>query len=257
MVRLYVGSIWGHVLTGVRVPTSLLLGGLLPPCGPVGGHSFRYRLLLRGRYRPALRLGEVERGDGGADAPRICSTSVNALISAWWRSISLWRSAMACAMSLMRLESSGPVREMSTSAEAAPAVPQVRRPDRRRGRRRRPRRCARPWPRPSQPEGIGENTASCGACHSRAPARRCRGARREDGAGIDRQEQARAAPAAAERPIRPDGQTPSRSSALCRPSTRRGAIICATPWPTPAPPSCSRRSATSTSTPGAPAAGGP
>ena len=51
---------------------------------------------------------EGGRGDGGADAPRICSTSVNALISAWRRSISLWRSAMACAMSLMRLESSGP-----------------------------------------------------------------------------------------------------------------------------------------------------
>ena len=39
---------------------------------------------------------EVERDDGGADGPRICSTSVNALISAWRRSISLWRSAMAC-----------------------------------------------------------------------------------------------------------------------------------------------------------------
>ncbi len=37
----------------------------------------------------------------GADAPSICSTSVNALISAWRRPISLWRSAIACAMSLM------------------------------------------------------------------------------------------------------------------------------------------------------------
>ena len=61
----------------------------------------------------------VERDDGGADAPRISSTSVNALVSAWRRSISLCRSAMACAMTLMKLESSGPVREMSTSADAA------------------------------------------------------------------------------------------------------------------------------------------
>ena len=42
--------------------------------------------------------GEEERRDVeravGADAPRICSTSVNALISAWRRSISLWRLAM-------------------------------------------------------------------------------------------------------------------------------------------------------------------
>ena len=38
------------------------------------------------------------RRDDGADAPRICSTSVNASISAWRRSISLWRVAMACAM---------------------------------------------------------------------------------------------------------------------------------------------------------------
>ena len=37
----------------------LLLGGLLPPFGPVGGHALRYRLLLRGRHLPALprRLG--------------------------------------------------------------------------------------------------------------------------------------------------------------------------------------------------------
>ena len=50
---------------------------------------------------------EVERDGGVADAPSISSTSVNALISVWRRSISLWRSAMACAMTLMRLESSG------------------------------------------------------------------------------------------------------------------------------------------------------
>ncbi len=35
---------------------------------------------------------EEERLAGGGDAPRICSTSVNALISAWRRSISVWRS---------------------------------------------------------------------------------------------------------------------------------------------------------------------
>ena len=65
----------------------------------------------------AAFLGEEERRDverdGGADAPRICSTSVNAWISAWRRSISLWRSAMACAMTLMAMESSGPALGMS------------------------------------------------------------------------------------------------------------------------------------------------
>ena len=54
--------------------------------------------------------GEEERRDVeravGADAPRICSTSVNAWISAWRRSISLWRLAIACAISFMaRVES--------------------------------------------------------------------------------------------------------------------------------------------------------
>ena len=47
----------------------------------------------------AFVVGEEERRDVeravGADAPRICSTSVNALISAWKRSISLWRLAIA------------------------------------------------------------------------------------------------------------------------------------------------------------------
>ena len=46
----------------------------------------------------AAFVGEEERRDVeravGADAPRICSTSVNALISAWRRSISLWRLAI-------------------------------------------------------------------------------------------------------------------------------------------------------------------
>jgi len=59
---------------------------------------------------------EERRGEeraGGADAPSICSTSVNALISAWRRSISLWRSAIACAMSLMGHGDYWPDRGMS------------------------------------------------------------------------------------------------------------------------------------------------
>ena len=57
----------------------------------------------------------------GADAPRICSTSVNALISAWRRSISLWRLAIACAISFMALESSDPAMGMSTQRGQHPA----------------------------------------------------------------------------------------------------------------------------------------
>ena len=57
----------------------------------------------------------VERA-AGAEAPRSCSTSVSALISVWRRWISLYRSAIACAMTLMVLESSGPAMGMSTSA---------------------------------------------------------------------------------------------------------------------------------------------
>ena len=67
----------------------------------------------------AAFVGEEERRDVerafGADAPRICSTSVKALISAWRRSISLWRSAIACAISLMPVESSGPAMGMSNT----------------------------------------------------------------------------------------------------------------------------------------------
>ena len=66
----------------------------------------------------AAFVGEEERRDVeravGADAPRICSTSVNALISAWRRSIALWRLAIACAIELMALESSDPAMGMST-----------------------------------------------------------------------------------------------------------------------------------------------
>ena len=56
---------------------------------------------------------EVERA-AGVDAPRICSASVNVLISAWRRSISLCRSAIACAMSLMGRESTGLPRGCQT-----------------------------------------------------------------------------------------------------------------------------------------------
>ena len=68
----------------------------------------------------AAFVGEEERHDveraAGADAPRICSTSVSALISAWRRSISLCRSAIACAMALsMTMESSGPAMGMSNT----------------------------------------------------------------------------------------------------------------------------------------------
>ena len=43
------------------------------------------------------------RAGGAAKAPRSCSTSVSALISAWRRSISASRSAIACAMTLMSM----------------------------------------------------------------------------------------------------------------------------------------------------------
>ena len=48
---------------------------------------------------------------------------------------------------------------------------------------------------------------------------------------------------------RSGGPTPSTSSAPSRPNSRPGATSCPSPWPTPGPPSCSRASATSTSTP--------
>ena len=58
--------------------------------------------LLSAAAAAFVGCGEEERRDVerafGADAPRICSTSVKALISAWRRSISLWRSAIACAI---------------------------------------------------------------------------------------------------------------------------------------------------------------
>ena len=56
---------------------------------------------------------EVERA-AVAGAPRICSASVNVLISAWRRSISLCRAAIACAMSLMARESTGQPRGCQT-----------------------------------------------------------------------------------------------------------------------------------------------
>ena len=66
----------------------------------------------------AAFLGE-ERRDAeraaGAEASRSCSTSVSALISAWRRSISPCRSAIACAMTLMVLENNGPATGMRRS----------------------------------------------------------------------------------------------------------------------------------------------
>ena len=55
--RGYVNRDPSQQVPGARV--GLLLGRLLPPFGPVGGHALRYRLLLRGRHLPALprRLG--------------------------------------------------------------------------------------------------------------------------------------------------------------------------------------------------------
>ncbi len=53
------------------------------------------------------------RADGAAEAPRSCSTSVSDLISAWRRSIAASRSAIACAMTHMSVESSNPARSLS------------------------------------------------------------------------------------------------------------------------------------------------
>ena len=61
---------------------------------------------------------------GGADVPRICSASVNVLISAWRRSISFCRSAIAWAMSLMARESTGPAAGMSNFG--GNAIPRMR-----------------------------------------------------------------------------------------------------------------------------------
>ena len=59
---------------------------------------------------------DVDGGDRATDAPRMRSTSVNALSSAWRRSISLWRSAMACAMAFMAMERIGPHRRAGALA---------------------------------------------------------------------------------------------------------------------------------------------
>ena len=68
------------------------------------------------RTAAAVFFREERRGaeaGTGADAPSICSTSVNALISAWRRSIAFWRSAIACAMALMATEITGRAAQMS------------------------------------------------------------------------------------------------------------------------------------------------
>ena len=59
----------------------------------------------------------------GAGGRRICSTSLNALISAWRRSISLWRSAIACAMALMAMAISLRCARLSTTARQGCPLP--------------------------------------------------------------------------------------------------------------------------------------
>ena len=87
---------------------------------------FRFGFASDSLSATAAFLREERRGEGravGADAPSICSTSVNALISAWRRSISLWRSAIACAMSLMGHGDYWPARRMSTLLGWMPGSP--------------------------------------------------------------------------------------------------------------------------------------
>ena len=130
--------------------------GLLSARGPRGFHPLGHRLLLFGRHRTALprrcgvgrglrnRGGRSRRpraeerraaGFAGAEAPRILSTSFNALISACRRSISLWRSAIAFAITLMVFfrgcivnRSTRPARpSASMGADSSPT--RARRPD--------------------------------------------------------------------------------------------------------------------------------
>ena len=63
---------------------------------------------------------------GGAEVPRILSTSFNALISTCRRSISLWRSAIAFAMTLMSFSrgcNRSVVRRAQGSAEGVQRIP--------------------------------------------------------------------------------------------------------------------------------------
>ena len=47
---------------GFKMAERLLLGGLLPPFGPVGGHALRYRLLLRGGSDMGLAAPQSDLG---------------------------------------------------------------------------------------------------------------------------------------------------------------------------------------------------
>ena len=66
------------------------------------------------------------RTGGAAEAPRSWWTSASALISAWRRSISASQSAIACAMTLMSMESSGPATSLSHAERLTAASPAVR-----------------------------------------------------------------------------------------------------------------------------------
>ena len=81
----------------------------------------------------------------GAGAPRICSTSLNAMISAWRRSISLWRSAIACAMAFMAMAISLRCARLSTTVRHGRPLPGGgTRHERQRPRRRRRMASTRP-----------------------------------------------------------------------------------------------------------------
>ena len=77
----------------------------------------------------AVRREEERRAAGfagGAEVPRILSTSFNALISTCRRSISLWRSAIAFAMTLMSFSrgcNRSVVRRAQGSAEGVQRIP--------------------------------------------------------------------------------------------------------------------------------------
>ena len=124
-----------------RAPT-FVLGGLLPPLGPVGGHALRYRLPsacdisrrfvaglasdLLSAAGAAFAGGDARRAlerAAGAGAPRICSTSLDAFDLGLRRSISLCRSAIACAMALMAMAISLRCARLSTTVRHVCPLP--------------------------------------------------------------------------------------------------------------------------------------
>ena len=139
----------------------------------------------------------------GAEAPRSCSTSVSALISAWRRSISLYRSAIACGMTLLMLESSGPAMGMSTNGV-------------------RGRRCGSHAPPPAAAGGGGEEPGAAGGRPGRAARAGGGGggaagrARRRTRAPA-RQACPTAKPAAAGPPAFSTVLRPARAAMTCRP----------------------------------------